>query len=330
MDTSTNKEVTSIGGYFSWEFPLKKKDIPHGDGLLLNSGHGALQQILLSLESVSKVWIPYFTCDIVVKALQDIHVPYDFYHINLQLEIEFLPKLKDNEYILYTNYFGIKDYYVNTLSDYYGSKLIIDNAQAFFADSIEQSHQIYSPRKFVGVPDGGIAVSKYLKNRCLSANKVSQVCGHLLLRTEGDVVEGYEIFKRNDDILRETSLLEMSSITRSILQSLDYELIVKKRKANFGYLHTNLADKNLFSLSLDIEKSLFKCPMVYPFFTEKENLRMSLIKNQVFVAQYWPNVLLWCKENDVEYTLCKHIIPLPIDQRYDLNEMDRILELILN
>jgi hypothetical protein len=39
-------------------------------------------------------------------------------------------------------------------------------------------------------------------------------------------------------------------------------------------------------------------------------------------------VLNWCEEREVEYELCKNIIPLPIDQRYREEDMKRIIEII--
>lgn len=71
-------------------------------------------------------------------------------------------------------------------------------------------------------------------------------------------------------------------------------------------------------------------PMVYPYYTTDKSLRNHLITNKVFVATYWPNVLEWCSPEDTEYVLCNHILPLPIDQRYDEKDMDRIIELMKN
>ena len=53
-------------------------------------------------------------------------------------------------------------------------------------------------------------------------------------------------------------------------------------------------------------------------------------KNKVFVACYWPNVLEWCAESDLEYKLAKQIIPIPIDQRYGVEEMEKIIRIINN
>ena len=323
--------MKAIGGYFSWEFPMNKVAFPHEQGALVNSGHGALQLILQRIGGVSKVWIPYFTCDIVPDALKAIGVAYGFYHINFDLEIENLPELKEGEYLLYTNYFGIMDSYVAVLAKVYGSRLIIDNAQAFFAPEIEQSHQIYSPRKFVGVPDGGIAVSPLaLDVEKMPVNDASGRCGHLLLRAEGNVAEGYSCFQNNDNALRGQPLARMSRLTKSILHSLDYKKIVETRLKNYAYLHSALKDFNGAARLLQIRGlESFSCPMVYPYYTEDFTLRSRLIKEKIFVATYWPNVLQWCSPADAEYALCNHILPLPIDQRYGEEDMKKIISLIL-
>lgn len=322
--------MEAIGGYFSWEFPMNKVAFPHENGALVNSGHGAFQLILQSIGNVSKLWIPCFTCDIVPDALRVIGVPYEFYHINFELEIEELPELAVGEYLLYTNYFGIMDSYVSALVKKYGDSLIIDNAQAFFAPEIRGTHQIYSPRKFVGVPDGGMAVSPLkLETNELSSNDASGCCTHLLLRAEGKVTEGYPVFQDNDNALRNLSLSKMSRLTVDILYSLDYAGIVATRRANYNYLHSALACQNGFLRLLQIRgMESFACPMVYPFYSEDLTLRSRLIKNHVFVAQYWPNVQQWCTPQDCEYALCNHILPLPIDQRYGKESMDKIIELI--
>lgn len=68
--------------------------------------------------------------------------------------------------------------------------------------------------------------------------------------------------------------------------------------------------------------------MVYPYLTDVADLRNKLIENKVFVATYWPNVFDWCKESDIEYKLAKYIFPLPCDQRYGEEDMERIINLI--
>jgi hypothetical protein len=319
-----------IGGYFEWEFANLANSFPHCDGALVNSGRHALEYILLSLGSVKKIYVPYFTCEVVLQPIQRLRIPYKFYHINEALEIEDEINLNDEEFIIYANYFGIKDRYVASLVERYGDKLIIDNAQAFFAKSYSQSSQFYSPRKFVGCPDGGIAVPV---NKAfaldLRLGKSANKCASLLERTDSDVSAGYNSFHSAAEIISSEGITQMSEITRRILCNLDYSDIIDKRRVNFNYLHSHLAKSNKLSEIISTKLlSEIECPMVYPYWTDDLDLRQKLISNKVFVAQYWPNVPQWCESKDLEYQLTTQIIHLPIDQRYGQDEMDYILDMI--
>lgn len=69
--------------------------------------------------------------------------------------------------------------------------------------------------------------------------------------------------------------------------------------------------------------------MVYPFLPkEDKDIRNRLIKNRIYVARYWQNVLSWCNPQDIETKLAKNLIPIPIDQRYGEQEMNCIVEII--
>lgn len=91
-------------------------------------------------------------------------------------------------------------------------------------------------------------------------------------------------------------------------------------------MHKYLGEDNLLNISL-CENSV---PMVYPFYTSNTELRKYLIEQKVYVAKYWSNILQWCKYSDIEYSLCNGILPLPVDQRYGKDEMQRIVKLIKN
>lgn len=315
----------TIGGYFGWEFPLQKFSFPNETGLLLNNNRSALQVILSSLGNVSKVYVPYYTCDSVSLALDAIHINYQFYSINKDLELDGKICLHESEYLIYVNYFGIKDAYCKDLAELYGNQLIVDNAQAFYADHIRGTHSAYSARKFVGVPDGGIAVSDCIKNTEYPPASVKDRCGALVARADGDVAAGYQLFQENDKKFRDDGVQGMSVVTKRILHSFDHDRIIKQRRVNYSYLAEALGEKNVIELP---SFNSFKCPMVYPFMTKDESFRSKLIDNSVFVARYWPNVLDWCDESTIENYLCRHIIPMPIDQRYGREDMKHIVKLI--
>ena len=64
--------------------------------------------------------------------------------------------------------------------------------------------------------------------------------------------------------------------------------------------------------------------MSYNFWELCENL----IEHKVFVARYWPNVLDWTTKDDIEYLFAYQMQPLPIDQRYGEEDLNRIITLI--
>ncbi len=323
-----NNSIKPIGGYFEWEFPTQTHPFPHEkEGFLLNNARSALQLILLSLGDVSKVYLPYYTCDSVTAALESVKIPYEQYHIDNNLHISESIYPKEGEYIIYTNYFGIMDAYCRKLAATYGNSLIIDNAQALYASHIGGTHSAYSYRKYVGVPDGGSAISDRIPSiDHLPVSQTKDRCGALLSRAEGDITGGHAQFQNNDRMFRADGMMRMSEISRRILRSIDHEEIVKRRRDNFAYLHTALKKYNRLTIP---EFNTFACPLVYPFKTDSPDLRQILIENKIFVAQYWPNVKDWCKEDSTEYNLTTHIMALPIDQRYGVEDMNRIIEIII-
>ncbi len=323
-----SESLKPIGGYFEWEFPSQRCSFPHDDGFLLNNARSALQLILQSQDNVKKVYLPYYTCDSVTLALEAIGVHYEQYHINSQLRLSDEIILQDNEYLIYTNYFGIMDSYCKELAEIYCDRLIVDNAQALYASHIEETHSIYSYRKFIGVPDGGAAISSSVQSiNNIPIAKVYDRCGALLSRAEDEIASGHKLFKENDYKFREDGIFQMSILSRKILQSIDHSTIVERRRANFEFLHTALRDYNRLHIPC---MDSFTSPLVYPFYVQEETLRKRLIDNKIFVAQYWPNVFDTCNEDMIEYKLVTHIMALPIDQRYDNEDMTRVVRIIKN
>lgn len=312
--------MKSIGGYFELEL-RHIGNVPHSDGIFLNSGKNALEYLLLSLKP-KKVFIPYFTCDVVLEPFKKLKIEYEFYHINDKLELAQRLVLKEFEFLLVNNYFGIKDDYIKYLAEIYKNHLIVDNAQALYAMATQ--HCIYSPRKFVGIPDGGIVITDKPLLCDLGIDSSYNRCSHLLKRYDLGASAGYVDFKDNSQILLSQPIRRISPLSMALLNSIDFEDIKKKRLENFYKLHDALKTSNQLSISL----SSMSVPMVYPYLCRDENLREKLISEKVFVATYWPNVLTWCNEEDIEYGFTKYLLPIPCDQRYKQDDLKKIIEII--
>lgn len=316
--------MKAIGGYFALadrEFGF----FPHSDGILLNTGRNALEYILRNIPNIKGIWIPYYTCEVVLEPIQKLNIQYFFYHINLNFEIEDNIKLDSGQYIIVNNYYGIKDAYIKTLYHRYGDRLIVDCAQALFAESIPNSKSFYSCRKFVGVADGGVAYGVADESSTTyPLDDSSDHNSHLKIRKEHGAEAGFHDYQINENKLDNQPIRRISNETKDILNHIDYKRIISRRRNNFECLHKALFNLNKLQLpSVDS----FVCPMVYPFYSEDIDLKKRLIQNKIFVATYWPNVLEWCKSNDLEYDLTTHIVPLPIDQRYGFEDMEIIIYL---
>lgn len=314
--------MQEIGGYFSLELNCLNNFL-YNDGIYLNSGRNSFEYILRSIPSIEKIWIPYYTCEVVLEPLVKLNIPYSFYHINDSLELDEIISLSDNHYLLYTNYFGIKDRYISILEEIYKRCLIVDQSQGLY--SLPTVFSFYSPRKFVGLPDGGIAYSSYdLEESMYDLDHSYMRCSHLLKRYDLLASEGYSDFKENSFQLHEQPIRRMSSLTKALFDSIDHQSIIRKRLANFNFLHSFLQMSN----ELKIEVGNVVCPLVYPYYISDGSLRNVLIKNKIYIAQYWPNVLDWCNSSDLEYQFAKGILPLPIDQRYGIEDMEIIINTI--
>lgn len=313
--------MKSIGGYFGIEISMKSEF--HTNMIRLNSGRYALEYILIA-KKIKKLYMPYFTCDVLLEPLHRNAIEYEFYKVNEVFEPIFdFSKIEESELFLFTNYFGIKDKYVRELAKK-SKNLIIDNSQSFYSIPLEGIDTIYSPRKFFGVSDGAYLYTSSKLNKVLEQDISYNRFDHLLARPDISAEFGYELFLKNDKSLENNEIKIMSSLTQDILKSIDYESVATIRRNNFQYLHNALKEKNSIKFDLD-EKYV---PMVYPFWTNDRTLRKRLLENKIYTATYWPNVLKWREEGTLEFKMVNEIIYLPIDQRYSEIEMNMILKLI--
>ena len=315
--------MDAIGGYFSLELPFCEEY--HKDALRLNTGRNCLEYILRA-RGYKKVYVPYYTCEAVMEPIIKLGIQYEFYHIDVRFEIRDRFTLKEGEALLYTNYFGLKQCYIEQLTEEVGTGLIVDNTQAFYAKPIQNIDTFYTCRKFFGVADGAYLYTDVPLNEAFEQDESYERMSHLLKRIDLSAEQGFVDFRRADDGLDNQPIRRMSKLSHRMMQSIDYEVAAAQRRINFEILHTALGKNNTLHLTLDDNA----VPMVYPYYAPVEGLRERLIENKIYVARYWPNVLDWCQSNDWEYQLAENLVCLPIDQRYSEMDMQIILDTISN
>lgn len=312
-----NTAEKTIGGYIELQLPQGKELYP--SLIPLNTGRNALEY-LLRIKNYSLVYLPYFTCEVLLEPLRKLHIPFRFYHIdqNLNPPRHFEPGA--GECMLYTNYFGIMQQSIKKLSEK-TTNLIIDNAQAFFCPPLENVDTFYSCRKFFGVPDGAYLHTNSNIRLSLESDISVYRFSHLIKSIDLSIETGYHDYIKNNIGLSNNAIKKMSVLTKNILSGIDYENCRQIRNKNFNYLHHALSSQN--ELKFDI--STVNGPMVYPFLPVKSGIRKALIAKKIFVATYWPNVTEWTSSDTFENHLTENLVALPIDHRYTISDMDRII-----
>ena len=115
----------------------------------------------------------------------------------------------------------------------------------------------------------------------------------------------------------------MSPSTRRILASVEYDALRLRRRANYEALHAALAPHNALDCPAGADA------MIYPFLCRVDGLRGRLIKNKVYVSQWWKYLLELLPADSVEADYSRYLLPLPIDQRYTPDDMRALAALVL-
>ncbi len=303
------KEPKETGGYF--ELETYGGAAYRDDYIYLNSARNALRYVLRACH-VKELYVPAYTCPVIWDAAREEGTRLRFYDVDRG----FMPaeEFPADAYILYNDWFGIGKN-VRRLAERYPN-LITDNAQSFYAEPRGLA-SIYSPRKFFGLPDGGLLVTAVRLDGELETDVSWRRASHLLKRHDLGAGAGYGDFQENDRALEHQPVMAMSKLTRVLMGNINYGRVKSIRRANFGYLHAALGGINLLTIQDTV------CPMAYPLLVESPGLREKLIAERVYVARYWDGV----SAPAAKY-LCENLLPLPVDQRCGIDDMERIVGIV--
>lgn len=315
----------AIGGYFELEFPAPTP--PLHPGVMEFQSARAAFLALLRARRPHRVRMPYYMCRTMFDSLRQADVDVAFYHIDEQFRIADNIALEKDEWLLYPNYFGLQTEQVaSVLARFDSRQVVIDSSQALFAPPLECLATIYSPRKFLGIPDGGWMISTVPVDAPEASDDGSyERALALLKRAAFSPEEAYAEHHRAEMTLFHQEPRSMSALTRRVLSSVDFGAVRHARNTNFAYLHARLGRFN--RLSLDACKA--DGPLCYPLLTDATGLRKYLISKRIFVPTYWTDVLNLVDEAALEAKLVQGIVPLPCDQRYRENDMNRVVSTCL-
>ncbi len=315
--------MKEYGGYLPLELPQGNEYYRSNDKyevLSVNCGRTAFYCALLDAKP-SKIYLPHFNCKMSLDPITDLGIDYEFYFLDDDLTPKDL-MVKDNEMVLWINYYGNASLtQIKKVAENYPD-LIIDNCHAFFNEPIPGVYNVYSCRKFFGVNDGAYLIKDKLSSIGLEPSYSYESSLHLLKSIDVGTNAAYVENLENERRLEHDYHL-MSKLTHRILQSVDYEKVREIRLRNFNIMHSILGELNDFSINFET-----KPIMCYPFLFRSDNLRKTLIENKIYVPAWWAHVPIQCNHAKLESKLSQYLYALPIDQRYNDKDITYIGNLI--
>lgn len=316
-----------IGGYFALE-PAT------GDGLRwaetavdYQSARCAIAAILQAAKPKA-VWVPHYICGAVNDAVAASGVRARHYALAEDFGVPESVEPDPSDWLLCVDYFGTCGPAVDRASRKFGAeRILVDASQALFHGRRPGSAVVYSPRKFVGVPDGGLLLSSLDIPPPRKAQEADSLARsrHLRTRLSGGVEAGYAEFLQAEESLRSCEPVAMSGLTQGLLGSIDFARVADRRVSNYRRMAGELARHGLAVRPLHEGAVPLCCPL---HDVEAVKLRQDLAARRIFTPTYWPDAAL--PENDrVAVLLRDRTLFLPCDQRYGEAEVMRVVRTVL-
>lgn len=315
-----------VGGAFGLDLP-QINDFPYTESpccVFVNSGRAALEQILLAIRPTGAVWVPRFACDTLLQPMHRLGLPVRRYGITDDLS-PVLPETAKGDLIILINYFGLTGESVARAAESAGVPCIIDATTALYATPPPDIPCFYSPRKFLAVPDGGVASAPFPLPLPQEEDRSAERAFALLLRTEDGAQAAVDATERAERELCGPPK-RMSPLTRRLLSMQACQRSAEARIANYKILREALVDINRLRLPAEPPSA----PFCYPLLTGIPGLRDELIDAGIALPLFWPEVIAATEADETENRLARTLLPLPVDQRYTAEDMQRLIRCILS
>ena len=329
-------------------------NIKGSDYVWLSTGRSAIKYVIKTIEErnqgVKKTAVlPSFTCDTVFEPFLTSGYEVYYYPIEEDLTttsdaiLETVLK-HDASIVLFHRYFGFDtlDGQVDRMCDALrglGKFTIEDCTQCLYSGipRANSDFTVGSIRKWTGTPDGGFAVcrSGVFNDKPEGADfeleeakiKASYAKYDYLFEHRGDKAEMLALYRKAEDILdNQNEIYAISLMSAKVQSNLDSEDLVIKRRNNFNILRSSLEGPIQPLFSLDGNQAV---PLYFPILVEdRAALQKHLVQNAIYAPVVWPKDDKQPKQCEGAVHAYEHLLCIPIDQRYDADDMNRIVEVI--
>lgn len=293
---------------------------------------------------VKKIYMPALSCESMYKPFIMLSYEVEFYSVNEKFE-PILNNISKHSIIFYMLYYGI-----NNLNDI--QKEIFKHTDCFSIVDITHyafdreaynlicDYKVLSLRKTLGIIDGGVLLSdKHLLNKTKHTdNEYSRLREKAFEKKTiydnskiKEIKEEYRSFLSAAEKLVDKEIKPIGAGEKSLdyIKNLNVTNIKNKRKANYLKLYKELKNLNKLKLISDENLSDKSVPFAFPVIVNnRDEIQKKLAQNNVYAQVLWP-ICEEAKKKDIFAKMfSENMLALPIDQRYDIEDMSEMAERI--
>jgi len=309
-----------------------------------------IEDIKCNKNDLLTVLLPAYTCHTVIQPFVDSGIEVFFYEINADLEIDldYFNELIENvkpDIIFLHRYFGF-DTLSNAIDVIEKAKskdciVIEDRTQSLFSGFkvLPADYVVGSFRKWGPIPDGGFCIKteETFKNEKTSLEHIELVNKKILAfqskndyitRSIGSKDTFLKEFADAENILdNENRYYCMSKRSKGILMSLDVNELKRKRRENYALVYENINNPFLSIVTPPLSDK--DVPLYITVITDnRDDLQSYLRNNNIYAPIIWPKPDSISSVSDVVEYIYREVLSLPIDQRYGVDEMMYMVDVV--
>ncbi len=304
--------------------------MPDGCLCLINA-RSCIRRVIESLRP-GNVWCPSYLCHTIIDAIPPGHSA-QFYGVDSGLTInsaDWLDSVQRGDLVIFIDYFGFdSDPFFLKRAKERDAYVLEGASQALLSahDGRDADYVVYSPRKFVGVPDGGIVTFRYDMQALDAGNDAFpdkwwvESLRASMMRREFDLYDGQENWfdmKQRAESSMPTGNYAMSQLSQALLRHhFNYSAIARQRRHNYQTLADLLPRYALFPW---LPEGVV--PLGFPIrLKERDRIRHALFSHGIYPPVHWPIQGIVPHSFTDSHILAREIMTLPCDQRYGHDDM---------
>lgn len=295
---------------------------------LISTGRACLKYIALRIPC-GKILLPSYICSSMLDAWDNHEIIFYPMQNRLEIDVQFINRMIRTGTItgiLIIHYFGVVDPNINiitTICRNKGIPIIEDTTHSYL--NITQKYGDYefcSLRKTLPIPDGAYMNLKITRRATVDINYYK----FLFIRIVGMILKRIPLLKFiwYRLLIRAEKMVDVYSFdvkpTNFFILHLDLDEISHARKLNYKYLYTKLSHLSLYPNTKDL---MFGFPILLK---NRDFIRQKLIDAEIYCPVHWhlPSFIT----DKHSHNISKHILTIPIDQRYTPNNLKRVVDII--